>query len=198
VLAYISWHGPAHGVDRAAYEQALLLLHRSLAHRPPSGFRGSAAFRCEALPWLAPGRGADRAEADYEDWYLLDGWSALGVLEESVVARGHVTRHDALAGMAGVTSGAVYRLGEGQPRVEHARVGVWITRAPGHASVTIGDLLGDGMDRERSGLWRRCLGLGPAPEYCLLAPEVPAGVAATRLPEGWRAEVGRRELLFSG
>ena len=42
------------------------------------------------------------------------------------------------------------------------------------------------MDPEHASLWRRQFVLGPAPEYCLLAPEAPAGVAPTRLPEGWR------------
>jgi hypothetical protein len=198
VLAYISWHSPRREVDPAAYEQALVRLHRSLEHRPPSGFRGSAAFRAEELPWIASSVGVGEGGAGYEDWYLVDGWAALGVLEEAAVARGHVTRHDAVAGMAGVTSGGVYRLSEGHPALGESRVGVWIARAPGCSPVTIGDLLGDGMDRQRAGLWRRCLGLGPAPEYCLLAPEVPPGVAATRLPAGWRASAGSRELLFSG
>jgi hypothetical protein len=45
--------------------------------------------------------------------------------------------------------------------------------------------------------------LGPASEFCLLAREAsvfeqPAGVAATRLPEGWSATVSRREVLWHG
>jgi hypothetical protein len=198
VLAYVSWHRPARDVDPGAYEQALVSFHRSLGHRPPSGFRGSAAFRASEVHWLASVAGARGAGASYEDWYLVDGWSAVGVLEEAAVARGHVSRHDALAAMADVAKGAVYRLSEGHPRLAEARVGVWVTRAPGHAPVTIGDLLGDGMDRQAAGLWRRCLGLGPAPEHCLLAPEAPAGVAPTRLPAGWQATVSTREVLWSG
>jgi hypothetical protein len=197
VLAYISWHRPGRDVDQAAYERALVRLHRSLELRPPIGFRGSAAFRAPELPWLAPVGGA-RPGTAYEDWYLIDGWAALGVLEEAAVARGHVTRHDAVARLSGQATGAVYRLSEGCAALGQARVGVWIARAPGDSRVTFGDLLGDGMDRERSGLWRRSLGLGPAPEYCLLAPEAPAGVAAARLPAGWRAAVGPREVLFGG
>jgi hypothetical protein len=198
VLAYISWHSPARDVSPASYEQALERFHRSLAHRPPSGFRGSAVFRSAEPEWLAPAAGARGPEAGYEDWYLVDGWSAVGVLEEAAVGRGHVTRHDTVAAMAHVVAGAVYRLSEGHPSLGDARVGVWVSRAPGHAPPTIGDLLGDGMDRAMAGLWRRCLGLGPAPEYCLLAPKAPAGVAPARLPEGWRATVRSREVLWSG
>jgi hypothetical protein len=212
VLAYISWHLPAPAVQAAAFEQALERFHRSLAHRPPSGFRGSAAFRARGLPWLAQddagaGRasgGAGRASggagavAGYEDWYLVDGWSAVGVLEEAAVARGHRSSHEAVAAMTGVSKGAIYRLIEGLPRLEQAPLAVWVKRSPGHAPVTIEDLLADGMERDTAGLWRRCLGLGPAPEYCLHAAELPAGVSSSRLPAGWRATAISREILWSG
>ena len=71
-------------------------------------------------------------------------------------------------------------------------------RGRGHPSPTLGDLLADGIDGAGAGLWRRCLGLGPAPEYCLLASEPPAGVAATRLPDGWQATVSDRVVIWSG
>ena len=218
MLAYVSWHLPAPAVRAAAFEQALERFHRSLAHRPPSGFRGSAAFRARGLPWLGhdvgagpasegagpASEGAGSASGDagsvstYEDWYLVDGWSAVGVLEEAAVARGHQSSHEAVAAITGATKGAIYRLIEGLPRVEQAPLAVWVKRAPGHAPVTVEDLLADGVDRDAVGLWRRCLGLGPAPEYCLLAAEPPAGVSPSRLPAGWRATAISRELLWSG
>ena len=138
------------------------------------------------------------AVSGYEDWYLVGGWSAVGVLEEAAVARGHRSSHAAVAAMTGVSEGAIYRLIEGLPRLERAPLAVWVKRSPGHAPVTIEDLLADGMERDTAGLWRRCLGLGPAPEYCLLAAEPPAGVSPSRLPAGWRATAISRELLWSG
>lgn len=199
MLAYVSWHRPAPDVDHDAYEQALERFHRSLAHRPPSGYRGSTAFRAGELPWLGePGGGGA-----YEDWYLLDGWATLGVIEEAAVSRGHATAHHAIAHLAGAATSSVYRLGEGHERLAHTALSVWVQPSRGHASPTIADLLGDGMDRHSSGLWRRCLGLGPAPEYCLLACEGSSvaelsGVAQSRLPDGWRATVAPREVLWSG
>jgi hypothetical protein len=183
VLAYITWHRPRADVDTAVYEDALERFHRSLARVPPSGFDGSSAFCIGELPWQA--EPTPHEPAAYEDWYLVESWSALGVLEEAAVARGHVSRHDAVASLAAKTVGGVYRLSEGHARPERARVGVWVAPPFGHAAPTAADLLGDGMDRDCAALWRRCLGLGPAPEYCLLAPEVPAGVAPARLPAGW-------------
>jgi len=245
MLAYLSWHRAAAGVEQGAYEDALERFHRSLAHRPPSGFRGSAAFRLSELPWLAPLAGAEHAPA-YEDWYVIDDWTAVGVLEEAAVAHGHVTAHDTVAGLAGRATGSAYRLVEGHargfvgPPSDSARppedglsatsgepgspapggdTAVWVTRAPGHEHPSLGALLGDGMDRERDGLWRRCLGLGPAPEYCLLAggptgpalsaepaetregvepAKWPAGVTPGRLPAGWVAQSIGRAAVWDG
>jgi hypothetical protein len=62
---------------------------------------------------------------------------------------------------------------------------------------TLGELLGDGMDPQHASLWRRQLVFGPAPEFCLLTREPSAGVAATRLPEGWRATILTRKVLYT-
>jgi hypothetical protein len=201
MLAYLSWHRPSAGVQQAAYEQALERFHRSLAHRPPSGFRGSLALRLAELEWLAPapGEGAgDQSAPGYEDWYLLDDWAAVGVLEEAAVSRGHETAHHAIAARAGAATGSVYRLLEGSPRPRATDVAVWVAHQPGHDRDSPAALLGDGMDPAHDGLWRRCLGLGPAPEYCLLAAEPPAGVAASRLPHGWVAHSVTREVVWGG
>lgn len=205
MLAYVFWHRPREGTAVEAYELALERFHRSLAHRPPSGFRGSAAFRAAELPWLAPTQGqqARAAGGGYEDWYLLDGWGALGVLEEAAVSRGHISAHDAAAGLAGAGTAGIYRLSEGHENLADTRVSVWVTSSPGHSSPAMADLLQDGMDPRRTCLWRRGLALGPAPEFCLLASEPEAvgaltGVAATRLPAGWTAMTFEREVLWSG
>jgi hypothetical protein len=212
MLAYLSWHRAAAEVEPAAYEQALERFHRSLAHRPPSGFRGSASFRLAELPWLAAaadedddGNGDDDGHGDpagrragYEDWYLLDDWGAVGVLEEAAVSRGHFTAHDRVAALAGIATGSVYRLIEGCARLDGAAVSVWVSRSPGHEHPSLSALLGDGMEPDLGGLWRRSLGLGPAPEFCLLASEVPPGVAASRLPSGWSARVLARDVIWSG
>jgi len=198
VLAYIAWHRPAPGVDTSAYELAISHFHSSLAHQPPSGFGGSVAFRARQLPWLTGPRADPQPEGGYEDWYLLDSWSAIGVLEEASVSHGHLRAHDEVASRAGVSTGAIYRFSEGYARPAEARLSVWVTRPPGHEHPSIEALLGDGMDPATAGLWRRCIGLGPAPEYCLLATEPSAGVSETRLPAGWSATASNREVLWDG
>ena len=191
MLAYLSWHRPAEGVRQAAYEQALERFHRSLAHRPPSGFRGSTALRLGELPWLA----ASRAPTTTPRAMRTGTCSTTGRLSacsrEAAVSRGHETAHHEIAARAGAATGSIYRLIEGSPRQSAASVAVWVAHEPGHDRSSPAALLGDGMDPASDGLWRRCLGLGPAPEYCLLAREAPPGVAPSRLPAGWTARASR-------
>jgi hypothetical protein len=187
VLAYLFWHRPVTGAEVGRYEEALERFHRSLAHRPPSGFRGSAAFRVHELPWLD-------GQAGYEDWYLIDHWAALGVLEEAAISRGHVTAHAAAAAHTASGTASVYRLLEGSAQLGPVREAVWVKAPARREPVGLGELLGDGMDPARDGLWRRCLVLGPAPEYCLVRSgrveaDLALGVAGTRLPAAWQAVV---------
>jgi len=129
---------------------------------------------------------------------VIDDWAALGVLEEAAVSRGHTTAHDAVAALAGTETAAVYRLAEGSPDPGCAAVAVWVTPAGGHDRPVLARLLGDGIDPSCDGLWERCLVLGSAPRYCVLAGETPAGASATRLPSGWSAATVERAPLWRG
>jgi len=195
VLAYVFWHRPRDGFAVEEYEQAAVAFHRSLARMPPVGTRATAAYRVPEVPWLE-GSG-------YEDWYVLDDFAALGVLNEAAVGRGHRTPHDRVARHYRAGAGGLYALLEGDAPCPAGTPGeaapaTWVARPPGSTERALGDLLGDGMDPERASLWRRLLVLGPAPEYCLIAPEASRGVAATRLPAGWTAQTLAREILFTG
>lgn len=199
MLAYVFWHRPREDVEGSDYESALIALHRSLAHRPPIGLRGSVACRVGELHWLPASEPNGSAAGGYEDWYLVDDYTALGVLAEAVVGRGHRTAHDAAAHRYGAGAAGLYALQEGDPdALRRARVAVWVARDPGSAEPALGLMLGDGADPACTCLWRRQLVLGPAPELCLLAPDTPAGAAPTRLPEGWHARTVARELLYGG
>ncbi len=199
MLAYLFWHRPAEGVERETYERSAEHFHRSLAHAPPAGFCGSALYRMQEPPWL-PGASAASGTADgavYEDWYFVEDFTALGVLNEAAVAHGHRGVHDEIAHRYGSGAGGLYALREGHVHGATDQA-IWIARPRGTHQPELAELLGDGMDPARSSLWRRALVLGPAPEYCLLAPEPPAGVAVTRLPEGWTATACAREALWRG
>jgi hypothetical protein len=199
LLAYILWHRCADDVERDVYERAAEHFHRSLHRAPPAGFRGSALYRVAELSWLG-GTGVNELSgaAGYEDWYLVDDFAALGVLNEAAVAHGHRTPHDEVARRLGAAAGGLYGLLEGRPDLNAEPQLIWVSRPPGAAKRALADLLGDGMDPAHSSLWRRALVLGPAPEYCLLAGEPPAGVAPGRLPQGWRATITTREEICNG
>jgi hypothetical protein len=170
--------------------------------------RGSAVFRVAELPWLAPAADGDEGQqqggaAGYEDWYLVEDYTALGILNEAAVAHGHRTVHDELARRFGAGAGGLYGLVEGEltpglDSIGAASIAIWVARRPGTGRLGLGELLGDGMDPARASLWRRQLVFGPAPEFCLLAREVPAGAAPARLPAGWSACTLAREAIWRG
>ena len=117
---------------QAAYESALERFH-SLARAPAAervrrlgGLQGPRASLARDRP-----AARRRARGGYEDWYLLDSWSAVGVLEEAAVSRGHLSAHDAVAAKAELSTGAIYRLSEGHARLDGVRLSVWVTPAQG-------------------------------------------------------------------
>ena len=198
MLAYLFWHRPRPEAGVEAYEETLTSFHRSLAHRPPVGLRATWSFRVAELSWLAaPGPEGSAPAGGYEDWYLLEDYAALGVLNEAAAGRGHRTTHDRAARRSGAGAGGLYALRDGSPKaLAEAPLAVWVGREPGSAEPVLGELLGDGAPAGHTGLWRRQLVLGPAPEFCLLAPAVPAGVSPGRLPQGWSARAIAREALL--
>lgn len=201
MLAYVFWHRPAAGVDAAEYEDALRRFHRSLARRPPSGLQGSVTLRAQALPWL-PDDASGFSAGGYEDWYVLDGWDGVGVLEAAAVSRGHEGAHHEAARRYGAGTASIYRHVEGRCSPERARLAAWVTRPSGLAEPALEDLLQDGMGEQEAALWRRCLALGPAPDICVLsaAEELPScsGLAPARLPEGWHVAAHGREAIADG
>ncbi len=203
MLAYIFWHSPREPRAREEYEQALIAFHRSLSRSLPMGMLASASFRLDSLPWLASPSDIEdgAAQGGYEDWYLLEDFAALGVLNEAAVGRGHSTSHDEAARRYGAGTGAIYALLEGEPCAEalaEASLAIWVAPPRGAHRRGLEELLGDGMDPKRASLWRRQLVIGPAPEFCILAAERPDGVGAERLPSGWTAKPLERTILWSG
>ena len=197
MLAYLLWHRPADGVELETYEHASERFHRSLHHSPPAGLRGSALLRLAECPWLSCAQDST-SEVTYEDWYLLDDFTALGVLNEAAVTHGHRSAHDGIARRFGSGAGGLYGLLEGHADLANAPRAVWVSRPPGEPRGELAQLLADGIDPAHASLWRRALVFGPAPEYCLLAPETSDGVSPARLPSGWRVTVSARELIYLG
>ena len=130
MLAYLLWHRPADGVESETYEHASERFHRSLHNAPPAGFRGSAVLRLAECSWLACAHDGT-SETTYEDWYLLDDFTALGVFNEAAVAHGHRSAHDGIARRFGSGAGGLYGLLEGHADLANAKRAAWVSRPPG-------------------------------------------------------------------
>jgi hypothetical protein len=134
MLAYVFWHRPRHDVPAAEYEARL---REFLARLEVP----AASFRLDTLPFGTGG--------GYEDWYLVEDWSALGVLNRAAVTGRPGPAHDAVADLAEAGWGGVYALVRGP--------------AEPPAGARWADRPGD----DAPAVWRRQLVLGPAPEFCL-------------------------------
>lgn len=144
MLAYVFWHRPRSGVGVDEYEERQREFHSSLD-------ASSACFRIAELPF------GDRDRA-YEDWYLVDGWAALGELNESAVDSLRRNPHDRAATHAAAGWGSVYMLARGTEEIPD---GVeWLEKPRGEPSDEFVASLPHGA------IWRRQLVLGPAPEFC--------------------------------
>jgi hypothetical protein len=161
MLAYVFWHWPEPGVDRARYEDRLLAFHRALRGAPSAGFRGSRVLAIEGAPWAPRG-------AAYEDWYLVDDFAALGALNEAAVTASRQAPHDDVARLARGGAGGVYRrLSAGDGAADAVR---WFAKPAGEGYATFLARL------PAAEAWQRQMVLGPAPEFCAFGP-APDGAA---------------------
>jgi len=140
MLAYVFWHQRAGDVERDDYEDRLRAFHAEVDVP-------SACFRLHLLPW--------RHEEGYEDWYLVDDWTAVGALNAAAVDAVRRPSHDAAAAGSSHGWGGIYRLVRGDPEPP--------------AAVRWSHTPESGPD-----MWQRQMVLGPAPEYCLVGGE-PSG-----------------------
>src|SRR5947209_302970 len=94
LLAYVFWHWRQAEIAARAYETRQRAFHAALAAAPPAGFLGSCSVALSHAPWVAGGGDA------YEDWYMVQDFSALGLLNEAAVSASRAAPHDAAAAVA--------------------------------------------------------------------------------------------------
>ena len=160
-LAYVFFHAPGGATPPSEYESALGRFHGSLARSPPDGFLGSASYRVSRTPWIPVPFGP----VVYEDWYLLNDWTALGRLTDAAVEPPHGAPHDAVAGQAAGGVGTVLRWRLGAADLGAIRFEHWSGKPRGVPSETFARQLAGPPD-PRGSVWQRQLALGPAPEFC--------------------------------
>jgi hypothetical protein len=158
-LAYLFWHWPRSGAHLRTYERDLLKFHAALAARPSPGFVRSVTFAVGGVPWL-PGH-----HDSYEDWYLVDDWTAVGDLNRAAVGPAHAGPHAQVAHQAAGGTAGLYALHAGSDAPGQTAAS-WFAKPPGWRYVELLAALG-GCLEQGSALWQRQLTLGPAPEFCL-------------------------------
>jgi hypothetical protein len=171
LLAYVFFHRRGSGVEVPHYEAALRRFHAALSAEPAPGFISSTTYRI--------GNG-------YADWYLVDNSAALDRLNEAAVEGARSAPHDALAHMSADGAGKLLTLRSGNARIEPG-FEIRFSKPVGLGYSELYERLKPWTDRAEVALWRRMLVLGPAPEFCLVAP------SELDLPEEMRPEILRRE-----
>ena len=152
MLAYVFWHWPRPGVGEHEYREHLARFHRALASSAPAGFHGSRAFDVAAVPGVTPASGL------VEDWYFVDDFAALGVMNEAAVAAHTREPHDAAASLAAGGTAGIYKLCS--PRAADPRSTAWFPKPANASYATFFAGVPAGVE-----LWQRQMTLGPAPEF---------------------------------
>ena len=163
------WHWKKAAVTVADYEKRQRAFHAALAAEPPAGFRGSFSVALSRAPWAAEGGDA------YGDWYFVDDFATLGILNEAAITGSRHDPHQAAAAAAEGGTAGVYglRLGAALLPPRHA---VWLSKPQGMRYAEMLVELKPLVEKSRGALWMRQMTLGPAREFSLhmaTAVEVP-------------------------
>src|SRR5215475_314715 len=160
LLAYVFWHWKQAEITTKDYAHRQRAFHAALAAAPSAGFLGSFSVSLAHAPWAAGGGEA------YEDWYLVQDFCALGLLNEAAVSASRAAPHDAAAAVAAGGAGGVYGLRCGtalrQPQYAH-----WFSKPEGMPYSELFAQLAPVVDQVHGALWMRQMVLGPAREFCL-------------------------------
>jgi hypothetical protein len=164
LLAYVFWHWKQAGVTEEEYETRQRNFHAALAAAPPDSFFESFSGAISQAAWAANGGNA------YEDWYLVQDFAALGLLNEGAISASRTAPHDAAAAVAADGTAAVYglRLGKVLNRPQFA---YWFSKPDGMSYRELDAQVAPLVDQYQAALWIRQMVLGPALEFCLHAPE---------------------------
>ena len=124
MLAYVFWHTPASLDGTSTYETALAAFHQTLRPADIRGFHGSHAWLVQGATWIS-------SPVAYEDWYLVDDFTALGVLNEAAVSGHRRQPHGDVASLAGEGKGmaGVYALCRGGAQSLDAAAGLLVRKA---------------------------------------------------------------------
>jgi hypothetical protein len=172
MLAYVFWHWPVTGAEN--YAQSLIDFHDRLSAYPPERFLGSTTARISGAPWLVD------SEEVFEDWYFVEDFAALGLLNEAAPSEARQAQHDEVARLAEGGSGGLYALRSGEVLGVAPAISLWFAKPSGVSYRQLHAALEEALFTTPHALWQRQMVLGPGPEYCLHATtdlELPTMIA---------------------
>lgn len=178
MLAYVFWHTRDARVEDREYVARLLDFHRALAVSKPVGYRRSVVMRIRGASWIAPDGDA------FEEWYLLEGSTALDVINEAAVSGTCQAPHDAVARLAAAGTAGLYLLRRGASDEAAMRHASWFAKPSGLSYAQMYAQLEPIVARAGATLWGRQMVLGPTAEFCVRSKdrvELPAPFAATSI-----------------
>jgi hypothetical protein len=162
VLAYVFWHVATAEVDAGDYETRLATFHEALRDDRPPGLGLTATVGLGAIPWLDGASG-------YEDWYLVEDFAALGVLNAAAVSGSRRASHDDAAAAAHAGVAGVMGHVSGPQLPERPGWAAWLAKPAGMGYDAFHTELWTAVGNDAS-VWQRQMTLGPAAEFCIVAP----------------------------
>ena len=112
---------------------------------------------------------AGRGQTDaYEDWYLVQDFGALGLLNEAAVSASRAAPHDTAAAVAAGGAGGLYGL-RGGVALRQLQYAHWFGKPDGMSYSALFAQLAPVVEHVEGALWMRQMVLGPAQEFCLHA-----------------------------